>query len=260
MLGTNGGGFFNANSAHPFENPTPFSNFLQIISIFIIPAGLTYTLGTNDGIAGSRLGGAGRDVRIVCRWILGSVLGRVANLIRSSMRATDANRNRSSGNMEGKEVGTDCRKRTFRHDYTDAQLRSRQWRCTIALLRRRHGAAGQHHAGEWSLAGVGRGHVRHLILVVLSCSLPASWWAAPRSTSARRSSLRREAFDAVCASSSHSSFFPDRMVCALAGPTACPQLQSGPHGLTQILYAFYFWRRQQPVRPSPDLLDWCTTS
>jgi len=37
MLGTNGGGFFNANSAHPYENPTPFSNFLQILSIFIIP-------------------------------------------------------------------------------------------------------------------------------------------------------------------------------------------------------------------------------
>jgi len=45
MLGTNGGGFFNANSAHPFENPTPLSNLLQMLSIFIIPAGLTYTLG-----------------------------------------------------------------------------------------------------------------------------------------------------------------------------------------------------------------------
>ncbi len=45
MLGTNGGGFFNANSAHPFENPTPFTNLLQMLSIFIIPAGLTYTLG-----------------------------------------------------------------------------------------------------------------------------------------------------------------------------------------------------------------------
>ena len=39
MLGTNGGGFFNANSAHPFENPTPFSNFLQMLCIFVIPAG-----------------------------------------------------------------------------------------------------------------------------------------------------------------------------------------------------------------------------
>ena len=52
MLGTNGGGFFNANSAHPFENPTPFSNFLQILSIFIIPASLTFTLGRMTGSPG----------------------------------------------------------------------------------------------------------------------------------------------------------------------------------------------------------------
>ncbi|WP_353064220.1 potassium-transporting ATPase subunit KdpA [Tunturibacter psychrotolerans] len=45
MLGTNGGGFFNANSAHPFENPTPLSNLMQMFSIFVIPAGLTVTLG-----------------------------------------------------------------------------------------------------------------------------------------------------------------------------------------------------------------------
>jgi K+-transporting ATPase ATPase A chain len=45
MLGTNGGGFFGANSAHPFENPTPLSNYLEVLSIFLIPAGLTYTLG-----------------------------------------------------------------------------------------------------------------------------------------------------------------------------------------------------------------------
>jgi K+-transporting ATPase ATPase A chain len=52
MLGTNGGGFFNANSAHPYENPTPFSNLLQMLSIFIIPAGLTYTLGRMTGSPG----------------------------------------------------------------------------------------------------------------------------------------------------------------------------------------------------------------
>jgi len=45
QLGTNGGGFFNANAAHPFENPTPLSNFLQMLAIFIIPAGLTFTYG-----------------------------------------------------------------------------------------------------------------------------------------------------------------------------------------------------------------------
>ncbi len=44
-LGTNGGGFLNANSSHPFENPTPFSNFVEMLSILLIPAGLTYTFG-----------------------------------------------------------------------------------------------------------------------------------------------------------------------------------------------------------------------
>lgn len=45
MLGTNGGGFFNANSAHPFENPTPLTNFVEMLAMFLIPAGLTYTFG-----------------------------------------------------------------------------------------------------------------------------------------------------------------------------------------------------------------------
>ena len=48
-FGTNGGGFFNANSAHPFENPTPFTNFFEMVLIFAIPSGLTYTLGRMTG-------------------------------------------------------------------------------------------------------------------------------------------------------------------------------------------------------------------
>src|SRR5439155_5806199 len=43
MLGANGGGFFNPNSAHPFDNPTPLSNFVEMISIFALPSALTYT-------------------------------------------------------------------------------------------------------------------------------------------------------------------------------------------------------------------------
>ncbi|HEY3431704.1 MAG TPA: potassium-transporting ATPase subunit KdpA [Rhodocyclaceae bacterium] len=49
MLGTNGGGFFNANSAHPFENPTPLSNFIQMLSIFLIPGALCYAFGRMAG-------------------------------------------------------------------------------------------------------------------------------------------------------------------------------------------------------------------
>ena len=49
QLGTNGGGYFNANSAHPFENPTPFSNFLEMLAILLIPSSLTYTYGKMTG-------------------------------------------------------------------------------------------------------------------------------------------------------------------------------------------------------------------
>jgi len=45
MIGTNGGGFFNANSAHPYENPTPLANFMQMLAIFLIPAALVFTFG-----------------------------------------------------------------------------------------------------------------------------------------------------------------------------------------------------------------------
>ena len=49
MVGTNGGGFFNANSAHPYENPTPLANFIQMLAIFLIPAGLCFTFGSMVG-------------------------------------------------------------------------------------------------------------------------------------------------------------------------------------------------------------------
>ncbi|WP_425665352.1 potassium-transporting ATPase subunit KdpA, partial [Escherichia coli] len=49
MLGTNGGGFFNANSAHPFENPTALTNLIQMLSIFVIGFGLTWTFGKAVG-------------------------------------------------------------------------------------------------------------------------------------------------------------------------------------------------------------------
>jgi K+-transporting ATPase ATPase A chain len=56
MIGTNGGGFFNANSAHPYENPTPLSNFAQMLAIFLIPAGLVFAFGRMVGDV--RQGGA----------------------------------------------------------------------------------------------------------------------------------------------------------------------------------------------------------
>jgi K+-transporting ATPase ATPase A chain len=61
MLGTNGGGFMNANAAHPFENPTPLSNFIQMLSIFAIGSGLDLLPRPHGEEPGARLGGVGRD-------------------------------------------------------------------------------------------------------------------------------------------------------------------------------------------------------
>jgi len=104
MLGTNGGGFFNANSAHPYENPTPLSNFLQILSIFIIPAGLTYALGRMTGSPGHGWAVfAAMFVMFatgfaVCYW----AESQPYNVIHGAAQAQTATA--PGGNMEGKEV------------------------------------------------------------------------------------------------------------------------------------------------------------
>ncbi|HET6283190.1 MAG TPA: potassium-transporting ATPase subunit KdpA, partial [Polyangia bacterium] len=100
QLGTNGGGFFNANSAHPFENPTPLMNFLQMLFIFAIPAGLTYTFGR---MARSQRQG----------WAILAAMGflffvgvGVAYAAESGPNAALAGLgvDQSAGNLEGKEV------------------------------------------------------------------------------------------------------------------------------------------------------------
>jgi potassium-transporting ATPase potassium-binding subunit len=99
-LGTNGGGFFNANSAHPFENPTPFTNLIELLLIFCVPAGLTYTYGrmakdTKQGwaIFGSMAFLFGAGV-LVCYWAEAQ-----GNPLFHGLPVTQA-----LGNMEGKEV------------------------------------------------------------------------------------------------------------------------------------------------------------
>lgn len=100
MLGTNGGGFFNANAAHPYENPTPLSNFIQMLSIFLIPSGLTYYLGRM--VKNQKHGWAVWSAMLilflaavlVCWWAEGTGNPRLHAL---GMDPAD-------GNLEGKEV------------------------------------------------------------------------------------------------------------------------------------------------------------
>jgi len=104
MLGTNGGGFFNANSSHPFENPTPLSNFLQLISIFAIPAGLTYTLGV---MTGSKSHGWAVWSAMAVLFLAGVTVAYWAEAQGNPLlHGVDqrASLTQSGGNMEGKEV------------------------------------------------------------------------------------------------------------------------------------------------------------
>ena len=104
MLGTNGGGFFNANSAHPFENPTPLSNYLQMLSIFLIPAGLTYTLGR---MTGSPRHGWAVWAAMASLFLVGVTTAYWAEARGNPLlKGVDqrAGLMQSGGNMEGKEV------------------------------------------------------------------------------------------------------------------------------------------------------------
>ena len=106
QFGTNGGGFFNANSAHPFENPTPISNFLAMFGIFAISSGLTYTLGT---MTGSRRHGWAVWAAMALLFLAGVTVAYWAEA-RGNPLLTSAGADQTQtalspgGNMEGKEV------------------------------------------------------------------------------------------------------------------------------------------------------------
>ena len=104
MYGTNGGGFFGANSAHPFENPTPLTNFVQMLLIFAVPSGLTYTLGR---MTGSRRHGWAVWSAMAAMFLAGVVVvytfeARGNPLLKGV--DTTASDVQPGGNMEGKEV------------------------------------------------------------------------------------------------------------------------------------------------------------
>jgi K+-transporting ATPase ATPase A chain len=107
MLGTNGGGFFNANSAHPFENPTPLTNFVQMLSIFLIPAGLCSTFGKL--VRDPRQGWALWTAMYVLFFAgvltcYGFEAAGNPNLARQGAETSTAVLGDLGGNMEGKEV------------------------------------------------------------------------------------------------------------------------------------------------------------
>ncbi len=191
MLGTNGGGFFNANSAHPFENPTPFSNFLQILSIFIIPAGLTYTLGRMTGSPGH--GWAVLAAMFVLfaagfTTVYWAEVAAASAAFTALQQARTADRSRRQHGRQGSPQ-RHRRKRTLRHHHHRCQLRRGQRHARQLHSPRRHGRCSPTScSAKWSSAASARACTASSSSSCCRSSSPASWWAARPSIWARRSS------------------------------------------------------------------------
>jgi K+-transporting ATPase ATPase A chain len=240
MLGTNGGGFFNANSAHPFENPTPFSNFLQILSIFIIPAGLTYTLGRMTGSPGH--GWAVLAAMFVLFAAGFTVLYWAESQPHPLIHGAQQVRTIGSpgGNMEGKEV---------RNGITESALFA-----TITTDASCGAVNGVHDSftplggmiplvnimlGEVVFGGVGAGLYGTLIFVILSVFIAGLMVGRTPEYLGKKI----ESYD-VKLSMLYVLIFPliilTLTACFILWPTFGQSSISnpGPHGLTQVLYAF----------------------
>jgi K+-transporting ATPase ATPase A chain len=239
MLGTNGGGFFVANSSHPFENPTPFSNFLEMFSIFFIGAGLTVTLGRMTGSPGH-----GWAV-FACMAVLFVAGFTVAYWAESQPNpalhhiAQQTGTLQSGGNMEGKET---------RFGITDSAL------FATITTDASCGAINSLHdsftplggmiplinimLGEIIIGGVGAGLYGMIIYVVLSVFIAGLMVGRTPEYLGKKI----EAYD-VKMTMLYVLIFPLVILTLSALSVTYPAglagiTNPGPHGLSQILYAF----------------------
>ncbi len=240
MLGTNGGGFFNTNSAHPFENPTPFSNLLEMLAIFAISAGLTVTMG--------RMTNSPRHGWAVFAAMAILFLGGITTAYWAEAQgnplmhgvAQQASATQAGGNMEGKEVRFGiANSALFATVTTDASC----------------GAVnGMHDSftplggmvplvnimlGEIIFGGVGAGLYGMLIFVILSVFIAGLMVGRTPEYLGKKI----EAYDVKMAML-YVLVFP-LLILGFTGVTVLlPHLglsslaNAGPHGLSEILYAF----------------------
>ncbi len=235
MVGTNGGGFFNANSAHPFENPNGITNFLQMVVIFLIPAGLTYTYGMMAG--NSRQG-----------WVIFGSMGILFLVGVGAAYAAESQGNTAfgglavdegSGNMEGKEVrfgiANSALFATVTTDASCGAVNSMFDSFTplgglVPLVNM--------HLGEVIFGGVGAGLVGMLVMVLLSVFLAGLMVGRTPEYLGKKIEPREIKLVTL-----YILIFPLVVLmfsgwAAVAGYGVSSLNNSGPHGLSEILYAF----------------------
>jgi K+-transporting ATPase ATPase A chain len=238
-FGTNGGGFFNANSAHPFENPTPLTNFIELVSIFAISSALTYTLGR---MTGSQRHGWAVWFAMAVLFLAGVTLAYWAEargnplLAATNQSATEL---QPGGNMEGKEVRFGIADSAlFATVTTDASCGSiNGWHDSYTPL---GGMVPLVNImlGEIIFGGVGSGMYGMLIYIVLAVFIAGLMVGRTPEYLGKKI----EAYDVKMAMLVV-LIFPLLILVFAAMSAAQPYgiagiSNPGPHGLSQILYAF----------------------
>src|SRR6202790_4284725 len=239
MLGTNGGGFFNANSSHPFENPTPLSNYLQVLSIFAIPAGLTYTLGR---MTGSQRHGWAVWAAMAFLFLAGVTTAYWAEargnpLLKGTTQQASAMQ--AGGNMEGKEARFGIADSAlFATVTTDASCGAiNGWHDSYTPLGGMVPLANI-MLSETVFGGVGAGLYGILIYVVLAVFIAGLMVGRTPEYLGKKI----EAYDVKMAMLV-TLVFP-LIILTLTGISSVKGFgtssisNAGPHGMTQILYAF----------------------
>ncbi|MBI5232395.1 MAG: potassium-transporting ATPase subunit KdpA [Coriobacteriales bacterium] len=239
-LGTNGGGFFNANSAHPYENPSPLTNFLETFAILVIPAGLTMMFGK---MAGNMRQGW---VLLAAMFVLFAVgltaiygLERAGNpnLARAGADISAA-ADRPGGNMEGKEVrfgqaGTalfenattaaSCGAVTASHD-SMTPLAGGMTMLNIAL-------------GEVIFGGVGAGLYGMLIFAILSVFIAGLMVGRTPEYLGKKIGPTDMKLAMLAILALEAGILVIAGISAVTPSAVASVLNAGPHGLTEILYA-----------------------
>ena len=237
--GTNGGGFFNANSAHPFENPTPLSNLIELFSIFAISAGLTYTLGR---MTGSQRHGWAVWAAMAILFLVGVTTAYWAEA-RGNPLLAGANQHvtalQPGGNMEGKEVRFGiANSALFATVTTDASCGAiNGWHDSFTPL---GGMVPLVNImlSEVIFGGVGSGMYGILIYIVLAVFIaglmvgrtPEYLGKKIEAYDVKMAMLVALVFPLIILVLTGISSIKDFGTSSISNP--------GPHGLTQILYAF----------------------
>jgi K+-transporting ATPase ATPase A chain len=241
MLGTNGGGFFNANSAHPFENPTPLTDFLQVLAIFAIPSGLVFTFGK---MAGNMRQAASvlAAMMIVFLVGVGVIYGfeRAGNPNLAAAGADQvASATQGGGNMEGKEVRFGIgHTALFANTTTSASCGAVNGSMS-SLTPIAGGMAMLNIAlGEIVFGGVGSGLYGILVFAIVAVFIAGLMVGRTPEYLGKKIGPKemKMAMLAILALEAGILVMAAVGVSAPAGLAA--RLTAGPHGLSEILYAF----------------------